>query len=305
MTHFLEVDDVTPDDLATILALAERSDPPPVLAGRGVALVFEKPSNRSRSSTELAVVQLGGHPVSIAADEIGLGVRETAEDVARTLGCYHRVICARTFAQSTLAAMAGAVDGAGMDVSVVNLLSDEGHPCQALADVLTLRQAFGPDLSGRTIAYVGDGNNVARSLALAASMAGADFRIATPPGYELAGVEGIVAGHDPAAAVDGADAVYTDAWASMGQEAEAAARRRAFAGFTVDEALMARAGPDAIFLHCLPAHRGEEVTDAVLESPASRVWPQAANRLTAMRGLLQWLLGERPPDSRGSSGGAR
>jgi ornithine carbamoyltransferase len=251
----------------------------------------------------MAVVQLGGHPVSIGAGEIGLGVRETAEDVARTLGCYHRVICARTYAQSTLEVMAGAVDGAHMDVSVVNLLSDRGHPCQALADLLTLRQAFGPDLTGVTIAYVGDGNNVARSLALAAAGAGARFRIASPPGYELSGVDGVVASHDPVEVVGGADAVYTDTWASMGQEGEAAARRRAFAGFTVDEALMARAGRGAIFLHCLPAHRGEEVTEAVLEGPASRVWAQAANRLAAMRGLFQWLLGEPPPVAGGLEGG--
>ncbi len=292
--NFLEIDDVTPADLAAILALAERRVPPPVLAGRGVALVFEKPSNRSRNSTEMAVVQLGGHPVSIAAGEIGLGLRETVPDVARTLGCYHRVICARTFSQSTLEDMAGALAASGMEVSVVNLLSDHGHPCQAVADLLTLRRCFGPDLRGRTIAYVGDGNNVARSLALAAARAGVAFRIASPPGYELTGVEGIVATHDPADAVDGADVVYTDAWASMGQEAETGTRRRAFDGFTVDEALMARARPDAIFLHCLPAHRGEEVTESVLEGPASRVWIQAANRLAAMRGLFQWLLGEQP-----------
>jgi ornithine carbamoyltransferase len=275
----LDVDNLTADELTAVLDLAEQPSPPPVLAGRGVALLFEKPSARTRHSSELAVVQLGGHPVTARGEEVGLDMRETTEDVARTLACYHAAIAARVFDHSKLERMAGAVD-----VPVINLLSDRAHPCQALADLLTIRQVLGP-LAGRTIAYVGDGNNVARSLAVAGALAGAEVRIASPPGYELAGTSAEVT-NDPVAAVKGADVVYTDVWASMGQEEEAAARRQTFAGFTIDGALMEHAAPGAIFLHCLPAHRGEEVTADVLEGPRSQIWRQAENRMHAFRGLL-------------------
>jgi len=301
--HVLEVDDLTAEELVAVLDLAERVGPPPALAGQGVALVFEKPSNRTRNSTEMAVVQLGGHPVSLQATEVGLDVRETAEDVARTLGSYHRIVCARTFAHGTLERMAGALDGAGMAVPVVNLLSDEAHPCQALADVLTLRQELGA-VEGRTVAWVGDANNVARSLALAVVRLGGSMRLAGPGGFTFddvsldrlraAGPGRVEVLDRPEAAVDGADAVATDVWASMGQEGEAEARRRAFEGWTVTSALLGHMAPGGILLHCLPAHRGEEVAADAIEGERSRVWRQAANRMHAVRGLFLWLLGHGP-----------
>ncbi|MGH9282579.1 MAG: ornithine carbamoyltransferase [Acidimicrobiales bacterium] len=296
--HLLDVDDLTGAELAAILDLAERPDPPKVLAGKGVVLLFEKPSLRTRNATELAVVQLGGHPVTLRAEEVDVDVREPASDAARVLSRYHAVIGARVFEHAKLARMAGA-----SSVPVVNLLSDDAHPCQALADLLTLRQVWG-SLAGRSVAYVGDGNNVCRSLVLAAALAGLEARVATPPGFAMPaetmeratalGGQVTVAG-SPEEAVKGADAVYTDVWASMGQEADAERRRRAFAGFTVDESLMAHAAPGAAFLHCLPAHRGEEVSAGVLEGPASAVWRQAENRMHAMRGLLLFLAGAPGP----------
>lgn len=292
--HFLEVDDLAPAELHEVLDLAERPLPPAVLAGRGAALLFEKPSARTRHATEMAVVQLGGHPVTVRGEEVGIDTREPAEDVARTLACYHSVICARVFDHGVLERMA-----AVSTVPVVNLLSDRAHPMQALADLLTLRQELG-SLSGRTVVYVGDGNNVCRSLAIGGALAGLEVRVASPEGFEppadvlergAVGGGRVVVGTDPVEVVKGADAVYTDVWASMGQEAEAAERRRHFAPFTVDAELMAAARPDAVFLHCLPAHRGEEVTGDVVDGPASRVWRQAENRMHAARGLLAFLLG--------------
>ncbi|MCU1450131.1 MAG: Ornithine carbamoyltransferase [Acidimicrobiales bacterium] len=290
--HFLEVDDLDADELQAVLDEAENPAPAQVLVGRGAALLFEKPSLRTRSSMELAVVQLGGHPVTILGDEAGIDTRETAEDIARVLSRYHAVIGARVFDHARLERLAAA-----SSVPVVNLLSDDAHPCQALADLLTIRQHFG-ELKGRVLAYVGDGNNVCRSLMLAGVMTGIEVRVATPEGYEpeAAAVErardgGIVTvTGDPLEAVQGADVVYTDVWTSMGQEAEAITRRRHFAAFTVNDDLMAAAAPDAVFLHCLPAHRGEEVTASVLEGRRSLVWQQAENRMHAQRGLLSWLL---------------
>ncbi|MCC5952364.1 MAG: ornithine carbamoyltransferase [Acidimicrobiia bacterium] len=296
MRHVLDIDDLSAEELRWVLDAASQRGSPTVLDGDGVALVFEKPSARTRNSMEMAVTQLGGHPVTIRDDEVGIDVRETAEDVARTLGCYHAVLAARVYEHDKLVRMA-AVDA----VPIVNMLSDAAHPLQALADLRTLADEFGP-LEGRSIAYVGDANNVARSLVLATVAVGMDVRVAAPAGYgfseadravlDAAGARPLVV-EDPAEAVAGVDAVYTDVWTSMGQEDEAAERRRAFAGYTVDEALMAHAGPDAIFLHCLPAHRGEEVDDPVLDGPRSRVWPQATNRMHAARGLLWWLAEER------------
>lgn len=274
---FLDVDDFTADEIRHVLDLAETDPPPAVLAGRGVALLFEKPSARTRNSSEMAVVQLGGHPVTLRNEEVGIDTRETAEDLARTLSAYHSAIAARVFDHSRLQRLAGAAS-----VPVINLLSDDSHPCQALADALTLRQAFG-SLDGRVIAYVGDYNNVTRSLEQVAAKLGAEVRVATPAGYGPGGA--------PIDAVKGADAVYTDVWTSMGQEDEAAARRAAFAGYTVDGDLMAQAAPHAVFLHCLPAHRGEEVSAEVLEGRQSLVWKQAENRMHAMRGLLLFLMG--------------
>jgi ornithine carbamoyltransferase len=294
---FLEVDALTPDRLAALLdrAIAWKEDPdaiPATLAGQGVALLFEKPSARTRSSTEMAVVGLGGHPIYIRPEEVALGVRETVEDVARTLAGYCRILAARVYDHATLEAMAAAVD-----IPVVNLLSDRAHPCQALADVLTLRERLG-SLDGRRIVFVGDGNNVAASLAFASALCGIELTAASPPGYELdddvvdrarnlGGVVEVV--NEPYEAVKGADAIYTDVWTSMGQEDEAAARRAAFAGYQVDGQLMEAAGDQAVFLHCLPAHRGEEVTAEVIDGPASLVWQQASNRMHAVRALLAGL----------------
>jgi ornithine carbamoyltransferase len=291
--HFLEIDDLSADELVQVLDRSQELTPPQVLAGKGAALVFEKPSLRTRSSSEMAVVQLGGHPVYIGAAEVGLGTRETPEDVVRTLAGYHAVVAARVFEHEKLERMAG-IDV----VPVVNLLSDLGHPVQALADLLTLRQHFGA-LDGLTVAYVGDPNNVSRSLAFGLALTGAAIRIASPTGYPVpeADIERVRAlggtievTDDPIEAVRKVDAVYTDVWASMGKEDEAEARRRAFEGFTVDGLLMSDAAPHAVFLHCLPAHRGEEVEAEVLESPKSLVWPQAENRMHTMRGLLSFLL---------------
>ena len=297
--HLLEVDDLSPGELAQVLDRAEAPDPPArLLAGRGMALVFEKPSARTRNATEMAVVQLGGHPVSLRGEEVGLDGRESAEDLARTLAGYHAAIGARVFAHATLERMASVAG-----VPVVNLLSDRAHPTQALADLLTLRRHFEGSLAGRTLAWVGDANNVFASLSMAATMAGMKVRAACPPGFgpddDLLGrvrAQGgqVVVTTSPEEAVTGADVVSTDVWASMGQEDEAAARRTAFAGFTVDAALMAAADDDAVFLHCLPAHRGEEVAAEVVDGPQSLVWPQAANRMHAVRGLLWFLLGTAP-----------
>lgn len=299
MRHLLEVDDLSTTELGDILDLGRAATVPRSLDGLGMALLFEKPSARTRNSMEMAVVQLGGHPLTIRPDEVGLDTRETVEDVTRTLCCYHAVIGARVFEHSKLERMT-----AVSSVPVVNMLSDEAHPLQALADLLTMADEFGGvgALAGRTVAYIGDGNNVARSLALGAGMLGMSVRVATPVGFGFsdADVARIVATgadftatNDPFEAVNGASVIYTDVWTSMGQEDESAKRRELFAGFTVTDELMDAAAPDAIFMHCLPAHRGEEVTDSVLESPRSRVWPQAENRMHAARGALVWLMEQR------------
>ena len=295
--HVLDVDDLSDAELAEVLSRAQAADPDRVLEGRGVALYFQKPSARTRHSTEMAVVQLAGHPVSVADHEVGIDTRESAEDLARTLGCYHAIIGARVFDHDILERMA-----AVSPVPVVNLLSDRAHPLQALADLLTIQEVFG-SLEGRTVAYVGDANNVASSLALGAGRTGMVFRIASPGGYgfgedqlvrlQAAGAE-VLGFEDPRAAVAGADAVYTDVWTSMGQEAEAERRLRDFAGFAVTPELMDAAAPHAVFLHCLPARRGEEVEAAVIDGPRSRVWQQAANRMNAARALFWWLMDPTP-----------
>jgi ornithine carbamoyltransferase len=293
MRHLLDLDDLSGGELDLLLELCRPERARPVLAGRGVALIFEKPSNRTRNAGEMAVVGLGGHPVSIRGDEIGLGVRETPEDVVRVLGRYHSVVGARVFDHRHLEAMAAVAE-----VPVLNLLSDRGHPTQVVADLFTLRQRWG-NFSGRRLAWVGDGNNVARSLVLGAAHTGLEVTLACPPGHHLEptvldaarALGGRVSQTDqPEEAVAGADAVYTDVWVSMGQEAEEAQRLDAFAGFRVTTELMAAAVPGAVFLHCLPAHRGAEVDAAVLEGPASAVWDQAGNRLHALRAILQWLV---------------
>jgi ornithine carbamoyltransferase len=298
--HLLEVDDLTRAHFSAILDAAERwkADPavvPRPLAGSGVALLFEKPSLRTRVSTEMAVVGLGGHPIALRGEEVGLGTRESAADVARMLAGFCAIVAARVQDHAQLEEMA-AVSSA----PVVNLLSDRAHPLQALADFLTLRELFG-ELEGRRLVYVGDGNNVAASLAYASALSGVELTVVTPPGYELdpdvvdraRNLGGAVdPAIDPYEAVRGADAVYTDVWASMGQEDEAAIRRKAFEGYQVDDDLMAAAGADAWFLHCLPAHRGEEVAASVIDGPRSVVWRQAENRMHAARAALAGLAPE-------------
>jgi ornithine carbamoyltransferase len=288
MSDLLTIAELGAQGFAEILELAERRDLGRPLAGKGVALVFQKPSARTRNSTEMAVVQLGGHPIYIQKEEVGLGARETAEDVARTLACYHAIIAARVMDHRDLVRMADSVA-----TPVLNLLSDKEHPLQALADVLTIKQLLG-GLEGARIAYVGDAdNNVARSLALGCVAVGAELTLASPQGYGLGNApDGVRQVADPREAVEGAQIVYTDVWVSMGQDAEAERRRAAFADYQVDEALMARTD-DAWFLHCLPARRGEEVTHGVMESPKSAVWRQAENRMHTARGALAWLAGVR------------
>ena len=296
--HLLEIDDLDAARLRSILdnAIAWKADPtkvPQVLAGRGVIALFEKPSARTRVSTELAIATLGGHPIYVRGEEVGLDSRETVEDVARTQAGMCGVIAARVFDHETLRRMVAVVD-----VPVVNLLSDLAHPCQVLADLLTVREHFG-DLSGRRIAYVGDGNNMAASLAFGAALSGVELVLASPDGYELdaqaleraRNLGGVIErASDPYDAVREADVVYTDVWTSMGQEDERAVRLRAFEGWTVDAALMKAAPEHAVFMHCLPAHRGEEVAADVIESPQSIVWQQASNRMDSIRALFVDLL---------------
>jgi ornithine carbamoyltransferase len=301
LTHVLELDDLGPARVARVLdrAAAWKREPaavPAVLRGASVAALFEKQSARTRSSVEVAVHTLGGHPIYIRPEEVGLDVREPVEDVARTLASYVQMIAARVFAHSTLERMAAVVD-----IPVVNLLSDAGHPVQALGDLLTLQEHFG-SLDGRRVAYIGDGNNVAASLAFAAAMSGIEVVVASPSGYELdaeivdrarnlgAALELASDAYD---AVVGADAVYTDVWTSMGDEHEREQRLRAFDGWTVDAALMKAANPEAVFMHCLPAHRGEEVTAEVIDGPQSVVWEQTANRMHSVRSLFAELAPER------------
>jgi ornithine carbamoyltransferase len=288
VTHLLAVADLDAEGFEEILDLSELRDLGLPLAGKGVALVFQKPSARTRNSMEMAVFQLGGHPVYIQKEEVGLGTRETAEDVARTLACYHSIVAARVMDHRDLEAMAAAIEK-----PLLNMLSDRAHPLQALADLLTVRQLLGR-LEGARLAYVGDGdNNVCRSLAEACSMLGVELRIASPQGYGLdSTLPNVTQSDDPAEAVEGADFVYTDVWVSMGQDEESEARSKALAGYRVDEALMERC-PSARFLHCLPARRGEEVSAGVIDGPRSAVWLQAENRMHTARGALAWLMGVR------------
>jgi len=281
--HLLAIRDLSADDLRAILALSEETPAPRVLEGKGVALYFQKPSARTRNSMEMATVQLGGHPVYIRKDEIDPGVRESAEDVAHTLACYHAIIAGRVFDHGLLEQMA-AVNAA----PVLNMLSATDHPLQALADLLTIKQLTGR-IAGTKVAFIGEGNNVSRSLGEACALADAEFVIASPQSYgfqdEINGVKQVA---DPVEAVEDADIVYTDVWVSMGDE-DTPERRKAFEPYQVNEALMDKA-PNACFLHCLPAHRGEEVTAGVIDGARSAVWKQAENRMHSARGAMLWLL---------------
>ncbi|MGA8296172.1 MAG: ornithine carbamoyltransferase [Acidimicrobiales bacterium] len=296
--NLLCMGDLSRESLERVLALAGESESNKVLSGKGVALVFEHPSNRTRNATEMAVVALGGHPVSIMKDEVGIDVRESAEDVARTLASYHAALCLRVAVHATLEKMADALHGTDLEVPIVNLLSDVEHPTQAVADVKTIRDEFGT-VSGKKVAYIGDANNVCRSLAVAVATLGGEIVVASPPGFELSdavldaakGLDGRVRrASTPAEAAEGADVLYTDVWVSMGEN-DIETKSSAFAGYTIDDGLVGRAAPDAIVLHCLPAHRGEEIASSVIDGPRSRVWLQARNRLDAMRGVLSYLLG--------------
>ena len=281
MRHLLSIRDLTSADLNWILAASDQPAPR-LLQDKGVALYFEKPSARTRNSMEMATAQLGGHPVYIQKDELGMGTRESVPDVTHTLACYHAIIAGRVFEHGLLEEMAR-VNAA----PVLNMLSGSDHPLQALADLLTVKQLLGR-LDGAKIAFIGEGNNVSRSLAEACALVGAEFSIASPEGYGLGNAPDVRQLTDPAEAVEGADVVYTDVWVSMGGE-DSAERRAAFEPFQVDEALMALA-PNARFLHCLPAHRGQEVTAPVIDGPRSAVWRQAENRMHTARGAMLWLL---------------
>jgi ornithine carbamoyltransferase len=276
--HLLSIRDLTANDLEWILAASEQPHPRP-LEGKGVALYFEKPSARTRNSMELASAQLGGHPVYIQKAELGIGIRETVADVTHTLACYHAIIAGRVFDHGLLEQMARV-----QAAPVLNMLSGTDHPLQALADLLTVKQLLGR-LEGAKIAFIGEGNNVSRSLAEACALVGAQFTIASPEGHGLENARTVT---DPGEAVEGADIVYSDVWVSMGGE-DSDERRAAFERYQVDEALMARAN-DAWFLHCLPARRGEEVTAPVIDGPRSAVWRQAANRMHTARGAMLWML---------------
>jgi len=292
--------DLTDDELNYLLDLAGRVKRAPAkfaraLSGKYISLLFEKPSLRTRLTFELAIKQLGGDSVTV---EGPVGAREPLKDVARNLDRWVNGIVARTFSQNTIEGLAD-----WSSVPVINALSDLYHPCQALADVFTLREQFG-ELRGLKLAFVGDGNNVAHSLMLSAARLGMDFAIATPEGYApnteiVSQAEGLAAlagtrlelTNDPTEAVAGAHAVYTDVWTSMGHEQEQSQRRECFARFQVNDNLMSMARPDAVFMHCLPAKRGEEVTDEVMESGQSIVFEQAENRLHAQKALLLMMLG--------------
>jgi ornithine carbamoyltransferase len=301
--HFLVDDDLTPDEQLAVLDEADRMKKDrystrPLEGPRSVAVIFEKPSTRTRLSFEVGIAELGGNPIILDAQTTQLGRGETIEDTAAVLSRYVDAIVIRTFGQDRIAALAAA-----SGVPVVNALTDYAHPCQVLADLQTVREHKGR-LAGVTLAYLGDGNNMAHSLMLGGAMAGLHVRVGSPEGFlpeqravtrasELAAASGgsITVTTDAGAAADGADVLYTDVWASMGQEGEHDARLASFQGYAIDEALLARAADDAVVMHCLPAHRGEEIAAAVIDGPASIVFDEAENRLHAQKALLSFLVG--------------
>ncbi len=292
----LSIADLGRDEINAVLELAQRAkggeDLGEPLRGRNLALIFQRPSNRTRVSFEVAINRLGGHPIALFGDEIRLGERETASDIARILDRYADGVVARLVFQRDLVAIAAAVRG-----PVISAMTDAEHPCQLLADLLTVLETTGR-LAGARVAYIGDGNNVCTSWLYAAASCGVDLRIVSPPGYEptaavlqrAAHLRGngtsFTVGNDPAPALHDADIVYTDVWTSMGQEAEQQRRREDFGHLQVNDALLALAPAQARVMHCLPAHRGEEITDSVLDGPRSVVFDQAENRLWAQMALL-------------------
>ena len=303
MRHFLNLIDVPADDLTKLLAESvrlkaakKRGIPTNALAGKVVALIFEKPSMRTRVSFEAGVAQLGGTSLFLPGNEVGLGWRESLADFSRTMSRFVDAMVLRVFKQQTVDEIAK-----WASVPVVNGLSDWSHPCQAVADLLTIQEHCG-GITGKTVAFVGDGNNVARSLAVGCGKLGAHFVLACPPGYgfdakflgnfrEKVGAATPHEVNDPGAAVANADVIYADVWTSMGQEAEREERLRTFSPFQVNAELLAKAKPDCKVLHCLPAHRGEEITDEVVDGPQSAVFDQAENRLHTQKAVLEWLMG--------------
>lgn len=301
MRHFLEIAEWSAPELEALLNLAvhlklewQSGGNRPVLSGKILAMIFQKPSLRTRVSFQVAMKHLGGDAIYLSPDEIGLGKRESIPDVARVLSGYAQGIMARVFAPGHLTALA-----AWASVPVINGLSDASHPCQAFADMLTLFEHFGA-LRGLQIAYVGDSNNVTYSLGEAAARYGALLRVASPQGYQMSAEAAdhlrgmglaLTLTDDPKAAVEGVDCIYTDTWTSMGQEAEAAARRRVFPPYQVNTDLLRLAAKHAVVLHCLPAHRGEEITDEVADGAQSLIFQQAANRLHAQKAVLARLMG--------------
>ena len=299
--HLLSIADLTPQEIWGLIERAARFKREPVatiLTGKSVALLFEKPSLRTRVSFDVAVHQLGGHPIYLGREEVGLGVREPPADMARVLSRYVSALVVRTFAQSTLETLAQHAS-----VPVINALSNDEHPCQALADLLTIYEKKG-SLKDVNIVYIGDGNNVAASLALAAASVGANFAIASPPGYHIPApvIEkararaqdnggGLTLSESPQEVVIDADVIYTDVWISMGQEEETERRRKAFESYRVDEGLLAKAKAGAMFMHPLPAHPGEETSPGLLEHSQSVVFDQAENRLHMQKAILAEILG--------------
>jgi ornithine carbamoyltransferase len=286
--HFLTGRELSAGELDSILARASELKRAPrssdALAERTVALVFEKPSTRTRMSFEVGVVELGGHPLVLRGDELQIQRGEALRDTALVLARHVDAVGIRTGPHAAVAELA-----THSEIPVFNMLTAEHHPCQALADMMTLREAFGR-LDTVKLAYVGDGNNVARSLAILGSLAGVEVVVASPEGYELEPGIGATLVRDPIEAVHGAHAIYTDVWVSMGDEADAQARRRALAAYRVDDALLDRALPEAFAMHDLPAHPGEEITPEVLYGRRQRIWDQAENRRHAQKALLEWLL---------------
>ncbi len=287
--HFLTGEEISSAELAALLDRATMLKAQPlvsdVLLRQTVALIFEAPSTRTRVSFEAGIVELGGHPMVLRADELQLSRGESVRDTAHVLSRHVAAVGIRTGPDELPAELARHAQ-----IPVFNMLTAGHHPVQALADLLTLREVFG-ELAGLKLAYVGDGNNVARSLAIAGALAGIEVRVAAPPGYQLDPVAGAILTDDPRAAVAGADAVYTDVWVSMGDDPETAEqRRRALAPFAIDDALLQLAAPHAIALHCLPAHPGEEITAELLYGPRQRIWDQAENRRHAQKALLELLL---------------
>jgi ornithine carbamoyltransferase len=287
--HLISGEELGEQRLASILerAIALKAAPAGsrVLDGKTVALLFEQPSTRTRTSFEAGIVELGGHPMVLRANEMQLTRGESLRDTALVFSRHVAAIGMRTGADARLEELAEHAT-----VPVINMLSPLHHPCQALADLMTLREAYG-DIEGRKLAYVGDGNNVARSLAILGALAGVEVAIAAPEGFQLPEAHGATLTADPGEAVEGADAVYTDVWVSMSDaEDEAAARREALAPYRLDDALLDRAAPQAFALHCLPAHPGEEITESVLYGDRQRIWDQAENRRHAQKALLEYLV---------------